>query len=239
MEITIFQLVNFTNIFSKSLIEKTMESPYLADGFFSNYSFKDEYSQKNLNFLVNFYKGKIFNSSEKQILINDYSKAKLFVFDFLIKLSFDQDVYKHVSYLYDFFDKTIEILQKIDFENIYDEKIIQDNDLNSYWSAFSKCYNKNNIELSDWVSDNGFCAFRYIKGTDPENVKNRVAFIEKTPRFKFFDSSKKHSDYWFYGTKGSTCSSDEDACEQQAYGFDPYSREWCDFYLKKLGYKLS
>ena len=40
------------------------------------------------------------------------------------------------------------------------------------------------MELSDWIVIDGYCATRVLKGTDPNEVNNRVAFIEKTPRVK-------------------------------------------------------
>jgi len=37
-------------------------------------------------------------------------------------------------------------------------------------------------ELSDWIIIDNYCATRIIKNGKIENVSDRVAFIEKTPR---------------------------------------------------------
>ena len=38
------------------------------------------------------------------------------------------------------------------------------------------------IRLSPWITVHDFCATRVIEGTDPADIGNRIAFIEKTPR---------------------------------------------------------
>ncbi len=95
-----------------------------------------------------------------------------------------------------------------------------------------------------WIEDEG-CAFRAIKGTDPEVIANRVAFIEKTPRVRIrdynsgvqfeWDEEGKHivgerrqwEDFlnWASGDKGSGPN-------------DKESREWCDKMLVLLGYTV-
>lgn len=93
-------------------------------------------------------------------------------------------------------------------------------------------------ELSEWIVIDGYCATRIIKDGDPENVKDRVAFIEKTPRVRLkknkyiiekendwlCDSAK--TDAWVYGAKGTS-----------EYGMDEDSRKWCDNMLVLLGWE--
>lgn len=90
--------------------------------------------------------------------------------------------------------------------------------------------------ISDWVQldDDSDCSFRYILGTDPNDPKNRVAFIEMTPRVNIISKfsatgvdnrTVRFQDdiqsVWVYGYKGEG-------------GFDEESREWCDNLLKAL-----
>lgn len=77
--------------------------------------------------------------------------------------------------------------------------------------------------ISDWIMED-HCSYKYLVGTNPNNPKNRVAFIEKTPRV-FIDkkiiSCEKNKPFnggWIYGAKG-----DGHLC-----GKDPNSRKWCD-----------
>ncbi len=91
-----------------------------------------------------------------------------------------------------------------------------------------------NKQLSPWIDLDG-AATRVIKGTDPSNIANRVALIEKTPRVRIRDFH--HGTYssgerqweewlnWCEGYKGSG-PDDED------------SRAWCDRMLLALGYTL-
>lgn len=85
------------------------------------------------------------------------------------------------------------------------------------------------VELSEWIVISGYCATRVVKGTDPDVIANRVAFIEKTPRVKIGEE-------WVSGPKGS--GGHEDPEKWKLYGFDPDSRQWCDDRLIELGYKL-
>ncbi len=87
------------------------------------------------------------------------------------------------------------------------------------------------MELSDWIVIDGYCATRVLKGTDPNQVNNRVAFIEKTPRVKI-------GNYWVQGDKGSGGAYTDDHEKLGQYGFDVESRNWCDSELKKLGYNF-
>jgi len=92
-------------------------------------------------------------------------------------------------------------------------------------------------DLSDWIVIDGNCATRIKKDGDVNIIKDRVAFIEKTPRVrvdKYKYSVECHDEYggdmedrdaWIFGY------SDSD------YGFSEDSRKWCDDMLKLLGYK--
>ena len=97
------------------------------------------------------------------------------------------------------------------------------------------------IRVSPWTVYEGYCAMRFVEGTDPNDIANRVAFIEKTARvriYPFEHNPENDGANWEYGTCGCTCSSDDDVERAQAYGFYPPSREWCDRYLIRLGYEL-
>lgn len=97
------------------------------------------------------------------------------------------------------------------------------------------------IRLSPWTVYEGYCAMRFVEGTDPNVVANRVAFIEKTARIRIhpFEHNPENDGLnWEYGVRGRTCSHDEDVERAQAYGFYPPSREWCDRELHRLGYVL-
>jgi hypothetical protein len=74
------------------------------------------------------------------------------------------------------------------------------------------------------------CSFRYVIGTDPEEVENRVAFIEKTPRVRVKPYTEYLEDHknWEQGPKG--CSPE--------YGTYKPSRDWCDKRLLELGYEF-
>lgn len=86
----------------------------------------------------------------------------------------------------------------------------------------------NLIEISPWIND-GHCSLRCIVGSDPGEIANRVAFIEKTPRVRVapYTTYEGDSSKWSYGYKGSD------------YGKDTVSRAWCDEQLEMMGYRLS
>lgn len=98
----------------------------------------------------------------------------------------------------------------------------------------------NKIRLSPWTVYEGYCAMRFVEGTNPDNVANRVAFIEKTPRVRIapMDTSNILSDCrnWRSGPKGQGGSGD--AAQEQMYGFYQPSRDWCDEQLVAMGYVL-
>ncbi len=123
------------------------------------------------------------------------------------------------------------------------------------------------MELSEWIVIDGYCATRVKLGTDPNNVENRIAFIEKTPSVRVPHSQsaistknrvgatglEDNQTVWIQGYyNDSTVSSpnfrnnremcaiqarNNDRCEGD-YGFDALSRTWCDDMLKLLGYTL-
>ena len=88
-------------------------------------------------------------------------------------------------------------------------------------------------KLSNWIIKN-HCAYRLLNNNCEDTVKNRMCFIEKTPRVKI-ESNKQckdngiviEEDCWLYGPEGSS-----------DYGLDKDSRNWCDSMLKLLGYEL-
>lgn len=93
-------------------------------------------------------------------------------------------------------------------------------------------------KLSEWVTIDGHCATRVLLNTNPNDPKNRVAVIEKTPRIRLDKNTFgieqdilcvkfSDKDAWLYGPKGSS-----------DYGKDVNSRKWCDNMLILLGYTL-
>lgn len=92
-------------------------------------------------------------------------------------------------------------------------------------------------ELSNWMIVDGYCATRIIVGGKVENVSDRVAFIEKTPRVRIpknkycvefsegIGGLGQKTDAWVSGEKGSS-----------EYGLDEDSRKWCDQMLILLGW---
>lgn len=82
------------------------------------------------------------------------------------------------------------------------------------------------IKLSPWTkdTDSDHCAMRFIEGTDPTQIENRVAFIEKTPRVRF-QPFNEEADWknWHQSYKG-----DDGSCE--------IGRGWCDTHLVAMGY---
>lgn len=98
--------------------------------------------------------------------------------------------------------------------------------------------------LSDWIMDeHDCCAMRVKKDGDPNNVRDRVAFVEKTPRVRVpeyggcsayvqVDGDSVHGsdvevEVWIYG--GNYRSSE--------YGHNEEGRNWCDRMLKALEYE--
>lgn len=74
-----------------------------------------------------------------------------------------------------------------------------------------------------WVVVEGYCAALVESGTDyVVGAANCHAFIEKTPRVRF------GKDLWVCGPKGTGCSGDESAEQEEAYGFNKTSRDWVE-----------
>jgi hypothetical protein len=91
----------------------------------------------------------------------------------------------------------------------------------------SKALSLQGLRLSPWITVDEFCATRVIEGTDPAEIKNRIAFIEKTPRVLIGGK-------WVCGPKGRSGPNGADPAEG-LYGFDPRSREWADNALRQQG----
>ena len=97
-------------------------------------------------------------------------------------------------------------------------------------------------KVTSWIRYDG-CSMRIIQGTDPDDIRNRVAVIEKTPRVRIrpaylresrgtYEGGGEYLDHkwaehldWCYGDKGDDCNNKE-------------SKAWCDAMLKLLGYTL-
>jgi len=83
-------------------------------------------------------------------------------------------------------------------------------------------------KLSDWMAVPGseHCSMRILAGTNPDDVRNRVAFIEKTPRVRVhaYDENQGAHDFrnWLPGYAGDG-------------GQDPESQAWCDAALLSMG----
>jgi hypothetical protein len=79
---------------------------------------------------------------------------------------------------------------------------------------------------------------RIIEGGDPNNVADRVAFIEKTPRVRIAPLVDRERDCksWKYGNKGQ--GGTFEVYGKTIYGYYQPSRDWCDEELKKMGYEL-
>lgn len=85
------------------------------------------------------------------------------------------------------------------------------------------------VRVSPWTPVPGakYCSMRFIEGTNPRVVANRVAFVEKTPRIRFRkdDGFLDDCHNWHYGYKGDG-------------GWDEDSQGWCDAQLVALGYSV-
>lgn len=94
-------------------------------------------------------------------------------------------------------------------------------------------------KITDWIEHDG-CWIRLLKGGNPDDVRARVALIEKTPRVRireayfredvgYYEDGGKYVEYrwaewldWCYGLEGETVEE---------------SKEWCDKMLALLGYE--
>jgi hypothetical protein len=86
------------------------------------------------------------------------------------------------------------------------------------------------MKVSPWQVVDEYCVARVIEGGNPDNVLDRVAFIEKTPRVRIrrnvYSSSCPDFLNWAEGFKGDGPN-------------DDISRKWCDSMLELLGYEVS
>lgn len=94
------------------------------------------------------------------------------------------------------------------------------------------------MNVSEWIVVDGYCAARIVEGGDINNVADRVAFIEKTPRVRtdVFAGYAEEQGKWLQGPKGSGGNLETDG--ETIYGFYQPSRDWCDEQLKEMGYHL-
>ncbi|MDR6218896.1 hypothetical protein [Deinococcus soli (ex Cha et al. 2016)] len=102
-------------------------------------------------------------------------------------------------------------------------------------------YSLQGVTLSPWTVTDDYCAARTVLGADPDELSTRVAFIEKTPRVRFQallpgENLIHDAPNWRSGPKGT---SSHDPEGDQAYGFDPESRAWCDEQLRAMGATLT
>lgn len=84
-----------------------------------------------------------------------------------------------------------------------------------------------NTKLTPWILRDGF-AMRCISDTDQENIGNRVALIEKTPRVRVLPYSNNglyDSAAWLQGPQGTGPD-------------DARAQIWCDQQLRNMGYIL-
>jgi hypothetical protein len=86
------------------------------------------------------------------------------------------------------------------------------------------------VVLSEWIILDGDYATRIILDTDVKEVKNRIAFIEKTPRIRVLPYNSEYTDWtnWYYNSGLGSCDR----------GLDQDARDWCDQELIKRGYTL-
>ena len=95
---------------------------------------------------------------------------------------------------------------------------------------YAKC---EKVEISDWIIIDEYCAMKIIKDSNPDLIKNRLAFIEKTPRIRIGMFVNNDTDYqnWKQGPKGEGGCIEDDP---DIYGFYQPSRDWCDKKLKEI-----
>ena len=96
--------------------------------------------------------------------------------------------------------------------------------------------------ISPWIPDPDYphSCLRHIVGTDPRFVRNRVDFIEKSPRVRVApydgkdDSVIESQGNWFFGRKHSSAVPLEDG----TYKYNREAQNWADQELAKLGYNI-
>ena len=90
----------------------------------------------------------------------------------------------------------------------------------------------NSKKLSKWIKVEGHCWTRIVEGGDYNNISDRVAFIEKSPRvrtgrdevFDFLNDTK----HWRFET-----------IKDKNYDSTISEKDWCDRELRIMGYELS
>lgn len=82
----------------------------------------------------------------------------------------------------------------------------------------TEIFKKLNID-PNWHIIDGYCAALIKEGGDPNNVSDRIAFIEKTPRILI-------GGRWVSGPKGAGGNIEEDG--ETIYGFYQPSRDWVE-----------
>jgi hypothetical protein len=95
------------------------------------------------------------------------------------------------------------------------------------------------MKLSKWMPDPDapYCCMRIREGGDPNNISDRYAFIEKTPRVRIRDSRLAQCDdqyNWCSGAKGSPAEKKPDG----SYEYNLTSQAWADGMLWAMGHKL-
>lgn len=81
-------------------------------------------------------------------------------------------------------------------------------------------------KIGPWqMTADGCGAFRSWLGADPESIRDRVAFIEKTPRIRVRDASRDNDDHTDYLNWASRQFKGDGPNDQE-------SRDWCDAALK-------
>jgi len=111
--------------------------------------------------------------------------------------------------------------------------------MSNMFDRVTKRTTEHGIRVSPWIVVDDYCAMRVIEGTDGDQLRNRVAFIEKSPRVRIHQTAGEPNAQgdWLYGPKGSG-GHDGHIPENGLYGFDQRSRDWCDSMLMLLGYQL-
>lgn len=85
------------------------------------------------------------------------------------------------------------------------------------------------MKVGPWqLADNSECVMRIREGGDPNNIADRVAFIEKTPRIRIRPYNPQWADHLNWA----------EAPFKGPYGGDIHSREWCDMALVLFGYEF-
>lgn len=95
------------------------------------------------------------------------------------------------------------------------------------------------MKLSPWMPDPdaAHCCMRIVEGGDPNNIADRYAFIEKTPRVRIRRMDLAQCEdflNWGSGRKHSPAERRPDG----TYEYNKEAQEWCDGVLKAWGFEL-